>query len=111
MQHPRLPWKVAGASYKGEVEDRIKNVINGVKAATYFSFTYKSRLLLYNAGYDTADFAHRGPGWVLLAYLIQYAIADGFKVFDFLQGDEAYKYHFGSQDIKVMRTVIYNQQV
>jgi CelD/BcsL family acetyltransferase involved in cellulose biosynthesis len=85
--------------------------LNGVKAATYFSFTYKGHLLLYNSGYDTADFAHLSPGWVLLAYLIQYAIADGFKVFDFLQGDEAYKYHFGSQDIKVMRTVIYNQQV
>ena len=48
-----------------------------------------------------------GPA-VLLAYLIQHSIAEGLKVFDFLQGDEEYKYRFGSQDNKVMRTVIYN---
>lgn len=82
--------------------------LDGVKAATYFSFEYKGHLLLYNSGYDTADFAHLSPGWVLLAYLIQHAIASGLKVFDFLQGDEEYKYRFGSQDYKVMRTVIYN---
>ena len=83
--------------------------LDGVKAATYFSFEYKGHLLLYNSGYDTGAFAHLSPGWVLLAYLIQYAIVDGIKVFDFLQGDEEYKYRFGSQDSKVMRTVIYNQ--
>jgi len=82
--------------------------LDGVKAATYFSFEYKGQLLLYNSGYDTGDFAHLSPGWVLLAYLIQHAIASGLKVFDFLQGDEEYKYRFGSQDNKVMRTVIYN---
>ena len=82
--------------------------LDGVKAATYFSFAYKGHLLLYNSGYDTGEFAHLSPGWVLLAYLIQHAIADGMKVFDFLQGNEEYKYHFGSQDNKVMRTVIYN---
>ena len=83
--------------------------LNGIKAATYFSFEYKGHLLLYNSGYDTGEFAHLSPGWVLLAYLIQHSIADGLKVFDFLQGDEEYKYRFGSQDNKVMRTVIYNQ--
>jgi len=85
--------------------------LDGVKAATYFSFEYKGHLLLYNSGYDTGDFAHLSPGWVLLAYLIQHAIADGLQVFDFLQGDEEYKYRFGSQDSKVMRTVIYNHSL
>ncbi|RLT43791.1 MAG: GNAT family N-acetyltransferase [Chloroflexi bacterium] len=82
--------------------------LNGVKAATYFSFEYKGHLLLYNSGYDTSEFAQLSPGWVLLAYLIQHSITEGLKVFDFLQGDEEYKYRFGSQDNKVMRTVIYN---
>ena len=82
--------------------------LNGIKAATYFSFEYKGPLLLYTSGYDTGDFAPLSPGWVLLAYLIQHSIAEGLKVFDFLQGDEEYKYRFGSQDNKVMRTVIYN---
>lgn len=83
--------------------------LNGVKAATYFSFEYKGHLLLYNSGYDTDEFSHLSPGWVLLAYLIQHSIAEGLQVFDFLQGDEEYKYRFGSQDNRVMRTVIYNQ--
>lgn len=82
--------------------------LNGVKAATYFAFEYKGRLLLYNSGYDTEEYAHLSPGWVLLAYLIQHAIACGLSIFDFLQGDEAYKYRFGSQDYRVMRTVIHN---
>ncbi|MFZ1756584.1 MAG: GNAT family N-acetyltransferase [Caldilineaceae bacterium] len=82
--------------------------LDGVKAATYFAFEYKGHLLLYNSGYDTGDSAYLSPGWVLLAYLIQHSIASGLKVFDFLQGDEEYKYHFGSQDYKVMRTVVYN---
>lgn len=84
--------------------------LDDVKAATYFAFEYKGRLLLYNSGYDTAEYAHLSPGWVLLAYLIQHSIASGLTVFDFLQGDEAYKYRFGSQDYRVMRTVIHNNR-
>jgi CelD/BcsL family acetyltransferase involved in cellulose biosynthesis len=37
---------------------------------------------------------------------VQYAIAAGCRVFDFMQGDEEYKYRFGSQDYKVMRTIV-----
>jgi CelD/BcsL family acetyltransferase involved in cellulose biosynthesis len=83
--------------------------LNGKKAATLFAFEYRGSFLLYNSGYDTGEFAHFSPGWVLLAYLIQYAIAAGCHLFDFLQGDEEYKYHFGSVDYKVMRVVVRNQ--
>jgi len=83
--------------------------LNGKKAATLFAFEYRGSFLLYNSGYDTGEFAHFSPGWVLLAYLIQYAIAAGCHLFDFLQGDEEYKYHFGSVDYKVMRVIVRNQ--
>ena len=38
------------------------------------------------------------PGWVLLAQLIQKAIAEGRSPFDFLQGNEDYKHRFGGVD-------------
>lgn len=80
--------------------------MNDQKAATLFAFEYDNRFLLYNSGYDPDIFAHLSPGWVLLAYTIQYAIAAGNKLFDFMQGDEEYKFRFGSQEYKVMRVVV-----
>lgn len=79
--------------------------INGEKAASLFSFEYNRRFLLYNSGYDPEAHAHLSPGWVQLAYVIQYAIAVGDTHFDFMQGDEAYKYYFGSKDYSVMRVI------
>jgi CelD/BcsL family acetyltransferase involved in cellulose biosynthesis len=83
--------------------------LDGQKAATLFAFEYRHKFLLYNSGYDTGDLAYYSPGWVLLAYLIQYAIAAGCDLFDFLQGDEEYKYYFGSVNYKVMRVIVRNR--
>lgn len=80
--------------------------IDGDKAATLFAFEYEGSLLLYNSGYDPDVHAQLSPGWVLLAYVIQYAIAVGCHTFDFMQGDEEYKYRFGSHDYKVMRMLV-----
>ena len=85
--------------------------LNGEKAAALLAFEYKKELLLYNSGYDTEKWAVYSPGWVLLGYVIQHAIARGIEVFDFLQGDEEYKYRFGGHDYKVMRTLIMNEPV
>jgi CelD/BcsL family acetyltransferase involved in cellulose biosynthesis len=80
--------------------------INGEKAATMFAFEYNRRFWLYNSGYDPQAHAELSPGWVILAYVIEYAIATGCTVFDFMQGNEEYKYRFGAQDYKVMRVVV-----
>lgn len=80
--------------------------INGEKAATMFAFEYDRRLWLYNSGYDPEAHAQLSPGWVMLAYVIQYAIAAGCRVFDFMQGNEEYKYRFGAGDYKVMRVIV-----
>lgn len=74
--------------------------------ATYFCFDYGDAILVYNSGYDPAAVPHLSPGWVLLAQLIQHAIALGRSRFDFLQGDEDYKYRFGGVDSPVYRTLI-----
>ena len=80
--------------------------LDGEKAATLLAFEYDRKFLLYNSGYDPEAHAHLSPGWVLLAYAIQYAIVAGCQLFDFMQGDEGYKYRFGSRDYKVMRVII-----
>jgi CelD/BcsL family acetyltransferase involved in cellulose biosynthesis len=80
--------------------------LNGEKAAALMGFEYNHRYLLYNSGYDPDAYSHLSPGWVLLAYSIQYAIAVGCRVFDFMQGGEEYKYRFGSQDYAVMRVIV-----
>ena len=51
--------------------------LDGEKAATLFAFEYDRRFWLYNSGYDPDSHAQLSPGWVLLAYAIQYAIATG----------------------------------
>ncbi len=80
--------------------------IEGQAVATYFCFDYNGQILVYNSGYDPAAVPQLSPGWVLLARLIQHAIELGRSHFDFLQGDEDYKYRFGGADTPVYTTLI-----
>ena len=48
---------------------------------------------LYNSGFDPGR-AALSPGLVLLTHLIRDAIARGKTRFDFLRGEERYKYEF-----------------
>lgn len=75
--------------------------VNGEQAAAMLAFSYHDRLLIYNSGYDPAKYSDLSPGIVLTARIIEDAIARGIKVFDFLQGNEVYKYRFGAQDTAV----------
>lgn len=75
--------------------------INGQAAATYLNFVYNDQVLVYNSGLLPDQFGHLSPGIVLLAYNIRHAIESGHKVFDFLRGNEVYKYRMGGQDTRV----------
>ncbi len=77
--------------------------INGKPAATYLNFDYNDRILVYNSGQDNERFGALSPGIVLLAYNIRHAIEQGRTVFDFLRGNEPYKYQMGGQDTRVFR--------
>jgi CelD/BcsL family acetyltransferase involved in cellulose biosynthesis len=46
------------------------------------------------------------PGWVLLAYLLQWATEHGRSEFDLLRGNQDYKYKFGGRDRFAMRAVV-----
>lgn len=79
---------------------------NGERAATMFCFEYNNRTLVYNSGYDPQSFRHLSPGIVLLGYHIQDSITKGRTEFDFLRGDEVYKYRFGGQNLEVYQVSI-----
>lgn len=71
--------------------------IEGEPAATYLNFDYDKRVLVYNSGLSQAH-STASPGILLLAHNIRYAIENGYKVFDFLRGNEEYKYRMGGKD-------------
>ena len=79
--------------------------INGQKASAYFCFDYQNRIYVYNSGYDI-NFAGYSPGWVHLSYLIRDAIEKQKTHFDFMRGDETYKYRFGAEDGFVMKAIL-----
>lgn len=79
--------------------------VGGQKAAGYLNFDDHNTIWVYNSG---LDFAYRelSPGWVLLGYLLQWANQNGRTIFDFMRGDEDYKYRFGAIDRRVVRAQI-----
>jgi CelD/BcsL family acetyltransferase involved in cellulose biosynthesis len=80
--------------------------VEGQRAAAYFNFIYDNRVLVYNSGLDWQSFPGLSTGIILAAYNIRHAIEHGREAFDFMQGDERYKYQLGGQDVEVRRLVI-----
>lgn len=79
--------------------------IGGEKAAGYLNFDYGNHIWVYNSGinYDLGSYS---PGWVLLGYLLQWANEHERDAFDFMRGDEDYKYRFGATDRFVVRAQV-----
>ena len=80
--------------------------LGGRNVAAYFNFISQDRVWVYNSGMDP-DFAAFSPGWVLLAGLIRRAIETGCQAFDFLRGDEPYKFQWGGVGEQVLRLTIH----
>lgn len=79
--------------------------VEGNKVAGYLNFDYGDHIWVYNSGLDFG-YGALSPGWVLLGYLLQWANEHKRKAFDFMRGDEDYKYRFGGIDRFVMRAVV-----
>jgi CelD/BcsL family acetyltransferase involved in cellulose biosynthesis len=79
--------------------------INGQKAAAYLAYDYLNRLWVYNSGINR-DFMEYSPGWVFLGFLLRWCNEQKREAFDFMRGDEEYKYRFGAVDRFVMRLVL-----
>jgi CelD/BcsL family acetyltransferase involved in cellulose biosynthesis len=72
--------------------------LNEVPAAALLAFDYDDALLIYNSGYDPSLSA-ASPGIALFGYTIREAIREGRRAFDFLRGNESYKYRLGGKDL------------
>jgi CelD/BcsL family acetyltransferase involved in cellulose biosynthesis len=79
--------------------------ISGEKAAAYLNFDYLNRIWVYNSGLDR-KFNDYSPGWVLLGHLLKWANERHATDFDFMRGDEEYKYRFGAVDRFVVRASV-----
>jgi CelD/BcsL family acetyltransferase involved in cellulose biosynthesis len=75
------------------------------KAAAYLNFDFLNRIWVYNSGIDPR-FSEHSPGWVLLGHLLKWANENNRFEFDFMRGNEDYKYRFGAIDRSVIRATI-----
>lgn len=71
------------------------------RVASYLNFDYGGEILVYNSGLEPDKYGALSPGIVLLANNIEHAIAQGRRVFNFLRGNETYKYLMGAQDTTI----------
>jgi CelD/BcsL family acetyltransferase involved in cellulose biosynthesis len=74
-------------------------------AAALFCLEQAGAVSLYNSGFDPEARA-LSPGVVLIARTIEDAIARGFVRYDFLRGEEPYKYGFGAAATEVLRVTL-----
>jgi tetratricopeptide (TPR) repeat protein len=61
----------------------------------------EKRSLLFYIGARDETFNTPPPGVLLHAHSIRHAIAGGFKTYDFLRGNEPYKYSFGTRERRI----------
>jgi len=74
-------------------------------AAALFCLEQAGTVGLYNSGFDPEARA-MSPGVVLISRTIEDAIARGFLRYDFLRGEEPYKYGFGAVPTEVLRVTL-----
>jgi CelD/BcsL family acetyltransferase involved in cellulose biosynthesis len=79
--------------------------VGGQKAAGYLNFDYAGHIWVYNSGLNF-NYRELSPGWVLLGYLLKWANENQRAAFDFLRGDEEYKYRFGGINRYIARAKI-----
>jgi CelD/BcsL family acetyltransferase involved in cellulose biosynthesis len=83
--------------YRLRVRDQI--------AAVFYCLRDRESVYYYLSGFD-ASLARYSPGRLVLMQAIADAIEGGARRFDFLRGDERYKYDFGAEDRATVRIVL-----
>jgi CelD/BcsL family acetyltransferase involved in cellulose biosynthesis len=70
-------------------------------AAANLAYTFRDTYYHILASYDEGELARFGPGAAHLRGLLQYAIENGFRCFDFTIGDERYKLEWSDTSLKL----------
>jgi len=79
--------------------------LNALPAAIIMCFDYHDCVYLYNSGYESQQ-NPLSVGLLCKVLCIKESIQEGKKRFDFLKGDEPYKYHLGGREIPLYRCQI-----
>jgi CelD/BcsL family acetyltransferase involved in cellulose biosynthesis len=102
--------EVAEAALANGTLQLLFSEVSGRAGAALFNFKYRGRTWVYNSGLDPDGFAALSLGVVLTAQAIELAIAQGNHTFDFLRGNETYKYRFGATDTRIYRLQLGRRQ-
>lgn len=71
--------------------------LDGRLVASYYGFTHRRRAYYYLSGFDPS-FDKLSLGNQIVHYAVEAAVEEGVETFDFLRGQEAYKYRWGAED-------------
>jgi CelD/BcsL family acetyltransferase involved in cellulose biosynthesis len=78
--------------------------VGDTPAAGAMGFAQGDRFYLYNSGYNP-EYAAHSVGIAAVGLLLRDAAEEGLAIFDFLQGNETYKYMLGALDAPVFRAM------
>ena len=67
--------------------------LDGRPISYHLGFLYNKRFYYYKPAYDI-DYENLSPGKVHIAFLLERGCAEGWSAFDFLRGEEAYKFNW-----------------
>jgi CelD/BcsL family acetyltransferase involved in cellulose biosynthesis len=76
--------------------------------AALYGFEFRGRIFYYLGGFDP-QFSKLNPGTLIIGHAIEEAIRDGANEFDFLRGQEKYKYAWGAKERKSFRVIAVNR--
>ena len=80
--------------------------LDGQPAAAWYGFTSDDTVYFYQSG-RAWRWKRESVGLVLMGLMIQRAIQQGYRTFDFLRGDDRYKHHWTPARRKTSETVIF----
>ncbi|MFH0768048.1 MAG: GNAT family N-acetyltransferase, partial [Chloroflexota bacterium] len=79
--------------------------LDSIPVAMILYFDYNNCVYLYNSGY-VPQYDSLSAGLLCKVLSIQASIQEGKKRFDFLKGNETYKYHLGGREVPLSRCLL-----
>lgn len=79
--------------------------IDNTEVSSVLVFENDTQILLYNSGFDPS-FGYYSVGLLGKAFILQKAIEEKKTIYDFLRGNERYKYDLGAKDLPLYKIVL-----
>lgn len=82
--------------------------LDGTPAAALYGLVYGPKFYFYQSGFDPA-FGKHSVGVATMALAVETAIHEGMAEYDFLHGDEEYKFHWAHETRDLVRLEVHPQ--